>query len=280
MMRSLAPIDKKDTPPYTRMALSSPYNVFLIILLAVPALLSGELWLCAVALGVELGWLLLAPRVRPLRSAFDRAFDEERRRRDTEAMLATIHQLGDEDRRRVADLDRLRTQIRDACRWNEMLQKVAGDSELELERLDRLIRAFVKVAARAARYERYIESADLSALEGDVKRQQTIVDRTTDPEAKALFERNLALLGRRLDKAHAVRRRVRVARGQLQLIENTIRLFHDQLMTIESPEAFSDQLEDLVSSIDVIESSGRDMEALMRQLEAGETGETTPAAVD
>ena len=54
-----------------------------------------------------------------------------------------------------------------------------------------------------------------------------------------------------------------VARGQLDLIENTFQLIADQIVTMQSPKELSGQLDELLEGVEAIKQSARDTEAML-----------------
>jgi len=87
----------------------------------------------------------------------------------------------------------------------------------------------------------------------------------TDPEID-IAKKNLAILGKRLDKVKEIRRYLDVARGQLDLIENSFQLIGDQIVTMQSPQELSGQLNDLLAGVESIEQSAADTERLLTSL--------------
>jgi hypothetical protein len=54
-----------------------------------------------------------------------------------------------------------------------------------------------------------------------------------------------------------------VARGQLDLIENSFQLIADQIVTMQSPQELSGQLDELLNGVEAIRETARDTEALL-----------------
>ena len=53
------------------------------------------------------------------------------------------------------------------------------------------------------------------------------------------------------------------ARGQMNLIENSVRLLRDQALTMTSPDQLTEQLDDLLSGVDAVQASVKEAEALI-----------------
>jgi hypothetical protein len=248
-----------------RLALKSGVNCLLLAAIVGLAVLTGEWWTLIAGLGVEVLWLGLGPQLPPVRRKLDQAHRARCLRMALEKERAVLGLLVDGDRRRFEDLDRIRGEIRRLAESNETWASAIEKGQID--KVDRLLGSFLSIASNAARYERYVDTADLGQLERDVERQKKIVEKTVERDPLDLARRNMALLERRLAKSNQIRGQLRTARGQLNLIENTLRLLRDQLITLESPEALGDPLEELTSSLDAIEAGAAETAALVRALE-------------
>ena len=62
---------------------------------------------------------------------------------------------------------------------------------------------------------------------------------------------------KRLDKMQEIKRYLTVARGQLDLIDNSFQLIADQIVTMQSPQQLSGQLDELLSGVESIRAERR-----------------------
>ena len=72
---------------------------------------------------------------------------------------------------------------------------------------------------------------------------------------------------KRLEKLQEIRRYLSVASGQLDLIENSFQLIADQIVTMQSPNELSGQLDDLLDGVDSIRQTAIDTEKILSGLE-------------
>ena len=89
---------------------------------------------------------------------------------------------------------------------------------------------------------------------------------TTDPE-RELAKKNAAVIDKRIEKLRDIRNYLGVARGQLDLIENSFQLIADQIVTMQSPQELSGQLDELLSGVEAVRETAIDTEALMATVE-------------
>ena len=52
----------------------------------------------------------------------------------------------------------------------------------------------------------------------------------------------------------------------MNLIENSVRLLRDQVLTMASPDQLGDQLDDLIVGVDAIQASARENEAILSKI--------------
>jgi hypothetical protein len=221
-------------------------------------------WPLAVAAGAEAAWLLIGARVGGPRRYFEFLRREQRDRLSDGGRRKMLRAINEADRGRYGELERMRKDIHEQVARNPSLaMDLVKD---ELEKIDRLIETFLLLSATCARWEQYVETSDLNQIEAEVRRQESILERA-EGDTRALAQQNLEILKRRLDKAVEVRRQLRHARGQLNLIDNTFRLLRDQIVTMESVQELSGQLAQLTASVDAIAAADKETEALVRRLD-------------
>ncbi|HVT58289.1 MAG TPA: hypothetical protein VHR45_07800, partial [Thermoanaerobaculia bacterium] len=68
---------------------------------------------------------------------------------------------------------------------------------------------------------------------------------------------------KRLEKLEEIRRYLAVARGQLDLIENSFQLIADQIVTMRSPQELSGQLDELLNGVEQVRETSRETERFL-----------------
>jgi len=252
--------------PYLKAAFANPYNLSLFIGGLLAAGVTVSPFLAVIVICLEALWLVFAPGSKLLQQTlWDPQFDKERMARDEAARAARLQVLADHDRLRVDDLSARQQEIN-----NLAAQNPSFTGELlrtELGKTDRLVEAFIDMAVTCSRYEQYLESVDLSELERDRQRWERAVKKggETDEETN-IARKNLAIIMKRLDKVKEIHRYLMVARGQLDLIENSFRLIADQIVTMQSPQELSGQLDELLDGVESIKQTAADTERLLNPL--------------
>ena len=252
-----------DRNPYLKMAFTNPYNLSLFTGALAAAGLTLNPVLAVVALGLEGLWLLHAPDNERLKHLlWDPKFEKLRTALQAQERERRLTDVGGEERRRVDALVARQEEIRRLAAQNPSF---TGDLlRSELVKTDRLVDAFVEMAVTCARYESYLGSIDTDALDKD-RRRYDAASRggdAADPRI-TIAKKNLSVVSRRLEKVQEIRSYLSVARGQLDLIENSFQLIADQIVTMQSPQELSGQLDELLDGVEAIRQTAHDTDAIL-----------------
>ena len=254
--------------PYRQFAFSNPYNLslFLGALLAAGITLNPVLALAAI--GLEGIWLLHAPDSKRLRHLlWDPKFEKLRIALQEKERAERLRVLSQGDRERVSHLVSAQREIQRLAAENPSF---TGDLlRGELLKTDRLVEAFIDMAVTSARYEQYLESVDLDGLDRERARLERDVRSSQDEAHAGLVKKNLAIILKRLDKMKEIQRYLSVARGQLDLIENSFQLITDQIVTMQSPQELSGQLNELLDGVESIKQTAVETDQLLNTLGTG-----------
>jgi hypothetical protein len=256
----------KGKVPYVRFAFANPYNLSLLGGALAASVLTLNPLIALVAIGGEALWLLHAPGSERLRHLlWDPRFAGLKAAYDAEQRATRTQLLGVTDRERVEKLIQFKQDIGRLAGQNpsftsELLQG-------ELVKTDRLVESFLDMAVTCARYEHYLASVDMVALDRDRGRWNTIVTNGHSERSQAdIARKNLTVIMKRFEKVQEIQRYLTVARGQLDLIENSFRLLADQIVTMQSPQELSGQLDELLNGVEAIKASTADTERMLSSM--------------
>ena len=99
---------------------------------------------------------------------------------------------------------------------------------------------------------------DLNALSRERTRWEVNCKAGKEGDAEVdVARKNLAIVLKRIDKLQEIKRYMGVARGQLDLIDNSFQLIADQIVTMQSPQQLSGQLDELLDGVESIRPDGR-----------------------
>jgi hypothetical protein len=253
--------------PYLKMAFNNPYNLALVLGGVAASVLTLNPIPAVVALGAEGLWLLHAPESKMLRRLlWDPRFEKIRFAVEQQERAERMRNLTPQERERVENLAQRQIDINRLASQNPSF---TGDLlRNELVKTSKLVNAFLEMALTCARYESYLEQVDINALDRDRQRFATRSSSDKVPEQERdIAKKNLAVIEKRLDKLRDIRSYLGVARGQLDLIENSFQLIADQIVTMQSPQELGGQLDDLLDGVESIKQTAADTEKMLNTLE-------------
>lgn len=219
-----------------------------------PAVLAG-------LAGLEACWLLWAPflpayQARMLRKRWQRALVERERERKRLAQSLTP-----ELNTRYQEVRRLYDDIRQGARdsgavANELLAE-------ELDKLDALLDAFLRMLSTWLRYRRYLNRTDENAIVKDLAHLRGKLERTQDPDTQRIIRQNLEILEKRLERIEAIQKGYLNLQAQLEVVEDTFQLINDQMVSLRTPDALGVDLGQIVSGVEMTESVLQETNALI-----------------
>ena len=251
---------------YVKAAFANPYNITLLAGGLVASALTLNPLLAIVTVGLEILWVVNAPGSSKLREwLWDPQFDAAEQKELQEFRAKQLHNLDESERERVVELIARQQEINGLASQNPSF---TGELlRTELTKTDRLVEAFIDMANTCSRYQAYLDSIDLSELEKDRRRWEAICNKGESRDSETeIARKNLAIINKRFDKMKEIHHYLTMARGQLDLIENSFQLIADQIVTMQSPQELTGQLDELLDGVESIKQTAADTERLLNPL--------------
>ncbi|MDQ3262660.1 MAG: hypothetical protein M3Y59_03205 [Myxococcota bacterium] len=245
-------------PSYLKAAFLNAYNLSLLGGAAAASLMTGEYVIGAVALGLETMWLLFGPDSRPFQRLVNREAREEREKKEREKIAKLMDTLPEREWARAHALDELRKEIGRDMQQNPSFQVIV--LQPELDKMNQLNTHFVNLAAACVRAETYLASTDTRDLQRQQDVQNNLIKNLQDPAAADIARKNAAVIGKRMEMMKEIQNFLARARGQMNLIENSVRLLRDQILTMASPDQLGEHLDDLLTGVEAVQASAKEHE--------------------
>lgn len=251
---------------YLKKAFANPYNLSLLGGGLLASVVTLNPLLAVVTVGLEILWIVNAPTSKKLQEwLWDPQFDAEDQAKDEAARAERLKHLEEGDRERVLELLARQEEINSLASQNPSFTGELLRSELT--KTDRLVESFIEMANTCTRYEAYLDSIDLAELEKDRRRWETMTKNDDSRAAETeIARKNLAIIMKRFDKMKEIHHYLTLARGQLDLIENSFQLIADQIVTMQSPHQLTGQLDELLDGVESIKQTAADTERLLNPL--------------
>ncbi len=255
-----------EKPSYLKAALLNVYNLALLGGATAMSVGTGDYLPLVLAAGAEALWLLFGPDLKPFQRAVDRSFREEREKADRARVAKLMEALPEREWQRAHALDELRKEIERDMQHNPSFQAIL--MQTEIDKLSQLHQSFVSLASACVRAETYLSAMDPRELAKQIEIQRGVEKNMKDPTVQDIARKNIQVLERRQETIGEIQNFLARARGQMNLIENSVRLLRDQVLTMASPDQLGDQLDDLITGVDAIQASAREHEAILSKIEA------------
>jgi len=253
-----------ERPSYLKAAFFNVYNLSLFTGGVAASVFTHDTALGVVAGGLEALWLLFGPDLRPFKRAVDRAHREDLEAADRERTKKLMESLPEREWGRAHALDELRREIERDMQQNPSFQAILMQSEVD--KLSALHKSFVGLATACVRAETYLSATDPRDLNRQIDIQKKLETNLQDAAAQQIATKNIQVLEKRLETMKEIQNFLARARGQMNLIENTVRLLRDQVLTMASPDQLGEQLDDLLTGVSAIQDSARDHEAIFSKI--------------
>lgn len=254
-----------ERPSYLKAAFANAVNLTALASALGAAALTQNLVMGVVALGLESLWLLWGPDLKPFKRAVDRSHREEKEKAEQARVQKLLETLPPREWDRAKALDQLRRDIRRDMEHNPSFQAML--LTVELDKLQQLYTDFVSLASACTRAEAYLAGADPRDLNRQIEVQKNLEKSLKDAAAQEIARKNRMVLERRLATISEIQNFLARARGQMNLIENSVRLLRDQVLTMARPEQLGDQLDDLLTGVEAIQESAREHESILNKLD-------------
>ena len=253
--------DQPMRPSYLRVAFWNVYNVTSLAGIAAASLLTHEGWLLGMGLAAEALWLLLVPDNKRFQRAVNARFSAEQRLEAIRRTQEEARLLPSDERARVQNLGARAAEVKAECLRNPRLKSTFMDAQLD--RLDELVAEYIHLAVTTVRCEGLLNRTDLRQLNRERDNWRKNMEAAPDDATKDIARQNMAVLEKRLAVNEELARFTMRARGQMSLIQNTISLMRDQVVTMATPETLTGQLDELVTSVEALRDATRDAEAIV-----------------
>ena len=260
---------------FTKEAFMSPVNLGFLILALVIALLAGGVTanvLLVFAAAAELLYLGTVPRNDRYRRAVRARKIGERRKEPRDRDV--FRTLAKDDQKRYVRFRNMEKAIKD--NYAKLPYSSQGLLDAHLKKLDGLLDAHLNLLQLKERYVQFArrtgERDIVDAISGLRHEMQG-----DPPRVRAIKERRLVILEKRLDRFKKAGENLAIIEAQLETIEDVTRYVYEQSLTMQNPEEVSFQLDTLMSEVEETQHS---MEALEDSLGTGGLTELDLEAFD
>ena len=257
-----------DKPSYLKYTFANPYNLTLLGGALVASVLTLNPFIAIAALGLEGLWVLHGSQSRFMqRMLWDPMYEKARLEYEQRRRMEQVEKLGQGGQNRVMQLIEKEKQIQRLAMQNPSF---TGDLlRQEIAKTHNLVNAFIDLAVTCSRYENYLASINVRQIETTRIHWQQFIEANigkVDAVEMDIAKKNLAIINKRIERVAEIRRYLKIAYGQINLIENSFLLLADQIVTMQSPNELSGQLDELLDGVESIKETAKETEQILRTL--------------
>ena len=255
-------------PSYLKYTFANPYNLTLLGGALIASVLTLNPLIAVAALGLEGLWVLHGSQSRFMqRMLWDPMYEKEKLEYEQRRRMEQVKKLSQRGQDRVMQLVEKEKQIQQLAMQNPSF---TGDLlRNEIAKTHNLVNAFIDLAVTCSRYENYLASVNVDQIEAARNHWQQFTETNTgkvDAVEMDIAKKNLVIINKRLERVAEIRRYLKIAYGQINLIENSFQLLADQIVTMQSPNELSGQLDELLDGVESIKETAKETEQILRTL--------------
>jgi len=257
-----------EKPSYLKYTFANPYNLTLLGGAIIASVLTLNPLIAIAALGLEGLWVLHGSQSRFMqRMLWDPLYEKEKLEYEQRRRMKQVEKLSQSGQERVMQLVDKEKQIQQLAMQNPSF---AGDLlRQEIAKTHNLVNSFIDLAVTCSRYENYLASLDVAQLENTQRNWGKYIESNegkVDAVELDIAKKNFAVITKRIERVAEIRRYLKIAYGQTNLIENSFQLLADQIVTMQSPNELSGQLDELLDGVESIKETARETEQILRTL--------------
>ena len=236
-------------------AFMSPVNLVFLIAALVAALITND-WVAVPQLilmftaAAELMYLGIVPRSdRYKRLVRSRQAAERTKPPSDREALRSLHR---DDQKRYVRFRNIEKAIRD--NFSRLSYASQGLLDAHLQKIDSLLDSYLNLLQLKDRYERFAQRTGEEEIVRAMNDLRAEMEHDP-PRVRAIKERRLQILEKRLDKFKKANENLDIIEAQLATIEDVTRYVYEQSLTMQNPEEVSFQLDTLVSEVEETQAS-------------------------
>jgi hypothetical protein len=267
----------REKPNYFKEALKEPYNIWGVFISLAASVYT---WTAAPTGWGELAWVPLAfggvvetiyLTTVPAMTAYRRVVDRRARRRE-------MVERGRKREEQIKGFDPREREAVEYLRWmkNQIYQNYqkftrVTDIPDDIQKLESIWESYVDMLDNYRRRKNHLRSTNLRTIQNQMQQTERSIQTAPDDDTRRLYEKNLAILKKRLQTYDDMERSMKRVEAELQSIEHFFGLVNDQVVVMPSPEHISSlDFDSLLSSIELTKEILEQTAPVMSQLDAAE----------
>lgn len=225
---------------YAVYALLHPLNLIAVTMTAIVGLFATSLWFIPATLGIEALLVSVAPRLPGFRKRVDKLIDEIARAKVAQERELQMLQMTDAHRRELERLEYLIGIVRYNSYRNTVSETALLDRNIDL---GRLLTSFIRLAVAYRERSELQRMVSVEALKNEIDYLETQIEYATAPTIKALLQRRLSVVMKRIRHWYLTDEALQVISQQMSTINHIVQLLHAQSVSPTGASVTSRELD-------------------------------------
>jgi hypothetical protein len=181
-------------------------------------------------------------------------------------LLETMQQMSYEYKQRYRELEKTKQQVLGAVKTNQRLE--VGTIQPELDKIDGLLDAFVRIAIAHKKQTSYLETTKEEAVRKELSEVQARLsgDTSGDASIKENLSHQVVFAEKKLEEFFTIQKNERALAVQLETIEKTMGYLKSKVMAFEKPEQLTNELSSVVMGLEAAERTMQETDKIEAEI--------------
>ncbi len=243
---------------YFKEAVYNQYNIIIFIGFLAFAVLGSEPLVLVLWLGLELLYLTFIPGSAMFKNHVQQKIDKQKQQEQVKKRGQVLMGLTETSRKKFYSLKQIHDQIMNSPTLkDESLAPLWRD---QIEKLNTVLDSYLNMQFYLQNFETTFSDKKLKEVEDEIRKlEKEIKDPNTTDKVKEIKEQRLDILKKRFEKIKRAAGEREATEEQIKVIEETVKYTYEQITSVKDPRTVSDQLDSILISAEVSESTMRDI---------------------
>lgn len=242
---------------YFKEAVYNQYNIILFFGFLVFSLFAGYLVL-VLWLGLELLYLTFIPGSAMFKNHVQHKIDKQKQQEQVKKRGQVLMGLTESSRKKFYSLKQIHDQILNSPTLkDETLAPLWKD---QIEKLNTVLDSYLNMQFYLQNFETTFSDKKLKEVEEEIRKlEKEIRSSETPDKVREIKQQRLDILNKRYEKIKRAAGEREATEEQIKVIEETVKYTYEQITSVKDPRTVSDQLDSILISAEVSESTMRDI---------------------
>ncbi len=243
---------------YFNEAVFNQYNIILFIGFLAFSLVGGSFLPLVLWLGMELLYLTFIPGSAGFKRYVDGKAEKQKQQEEIKKRGQILISLSEAYRKKFYNLKQLHDQVlASPTMKDESLAPLWRD---QVDKIGNILNSYLNMMFYLQNFETTFSDKKLDEVRDDIRKMnKELKEEGLQDKVREIKEQRLDILNKRLEKLERTIGERKATEEQIKVIEETMKYTYEQITSVKDPRTVSEQLDSLLISAEVSESTMRDI---------------------